>query len=64
MVREVVNSVILIVSDDLKRAYGWTGIEDLQLPLQSAAVFHGTLLNSLREGCKKSNNSERLDVGL
>jgi len=29
MVREVVNSVILIVSDDLKRAYGWTGIEDL-----------------------------------
>jgi len=26
MVREVVNSVILIVSDDLKRAYGWTGI--------------------------------------
>jgi len=27
MVREVVNSVILIMSDDLKRAYGWTGIE-------------------------------------
>jgi len=27
MVREVVNSVILVVSDDLKRAYGWNGIE-------------------------------------
>jgi len=39
MVREVVNSVILIVSDDLKRAYGWTGIEDLPLPLQCAVVL-------------------------
>lgn len=64
MVREVVNSVILIVSDDLKRAYGWTGIEDLQLPLQCAVVFHGALLNWLREGYKKSTNSERLDIGL
>lgn len=64
MVGEVVNSVILIMSDDLKRAYGWNGIEDLQLPLQCAVVFDVTLLNRVREGYKKSNNWKRLYAGL